>query len=116
MKELDEKKVDVGQTAADHRPVESRRLVQRMRLQPGHRVWELELDTGLIREGSVERVDVEVGKDGRPGDVRRRVMMREGCIYCTALNAVNAEKRFLKMIVLHKVMKHGNEIGSSSQG
>lgn len=50
----------------------------------GHRIFELNLETRIINE-----IKVEKGDKGK-----------EGFLYCTALNAKNADKRFHKMLKL----------------
>ncbi len=84
-------------------PVEKRRHIESLKPRPGHRIWELNLDDGLIREVKPERVDAVPGEFGHK--VVKKVTMKEGCIYCTALNAANADKKFMKMIALHKIIR-----------
>lgn len=50
---------------------------------PGHRFWELNVSAGTIREVVLGDELPELDKT---------------CLYCWALNAQNADKKFLKMI------------------
>jgi hypothetical protein len=84
------------------RQVESHTLVQREKLKPGHHVWELNVAEGLIRRAKIEEVNAVLGEHGI--EVRRKVIRQDGCLYVNALNAMNADKKFLKMILLDKML------------
>jgi len=79
---------------------------------PGHRVFELNLSTGIINEVKPEKqnlslvpeIDIRTGLvSGSTTQKRGSVKMKEGCIYTTALNAKNADKHFHR--ILNKTYK-----------
>jgi hypothetical protein len=101
MKELENHKSDKV-SVANQRQVETHKLVQEMKKCPGHKVWELDVAEGVIREAKIERVDAEVGKHGTK--IRNKVIQREGCLYVPALNARNADKKFIKMLAVNDIL------------
>lgn len=68
------------------------------KVKPGHKMWELDVNTKEIKEAEVNRF-VIVGKDGKDKK-KARVQIKKDCLYMPALNLKNAEKRFKKMGVL----------------
>lgn len=103
MKDLEEKKIDKPEVV-NQRQVESQKLISRWNIHPGHKVWELNIKEGLIREAKIEEVTVQLGK---LGPVKRsKVIQKDGCLYCSALNANNADKRFMKMLAVHTIIKN----------
>lgn len=105
MKELQDKIQDKAKVV-DERQVEKSVKVQSLVPKPGHRVWELDLGEKVIREAEIVRVDAKPGVMGV-----KRVNMRPGCIYCTALNAKNADKRFMKMLAMYAIIQKGGSNG-----
>lgn len=73
------------------------RLVFTGRIHRGHKLFKLRLSdmklTELIEEDYLDPV-LELGRTAP----RRRVKMREGYLYASALNQKNAARRFLKML------------------
>ena len=65
----------------------------------GHKCYEYEIETGVIREAEFEEVAVNYA-DAAKGvmSVRKKLIVKDGCIYATALNVKNAIKHFDKMI------------------
>lgn len=65
----------------------------------GHKCFEYEVETGIIREAQFEEVTVNFAQ-AMKGDVsvRKKIIVKEGCIYTTALNVKNAVKHFDKML------------------
>jgi len=108
MKELQDKIQDKAKVV-DQRQVEKSVKVQSLVPKPGHRVWELDLGEKVIREAEIVRVDAKPGVMGVK--VVKRVNMRPGCIYCTALNAKNADKRFMKMLAMYAIIQKGGNNG-----
>lgn len=98
MKELEPKNQDKQELVV---PATTSKVIQSLKPYPGHRVFELNIEQGLIREAEVER-NVVLGESGprKSG----KVMMKPGCIYCTALNAHSADKKFLKMLAIHAII------------
>ena len=64
--------------------------------QPGHTLFEINLNTGQIKEATIKR-EVAVGIDGKPV-YKRKVQISADCYYLEALNLKNAKKRFLRTL------------------
>jgi len=54
-----------------------------LRRQPGHAIFEFNVETGVIKAAEV---------------VNGIVIKGQGCLYCSALNLVNADKHFTRSI------------------
>ena len=67
-----------------------------IRHQPGHTLFEVNLNTGRIKEAIIKR-DVYAGTDGKP-IYKSKVQIEKDCYYLEALNIKNAKKKFLKML------------------
>jgi hypothetical protein len=85
------------------------RIVKKLFPLPGHRTFELELKTGMINEvvpisgdaaQIIPNVNIVTGakSSGVNTIVKKKIIKREGCLYCTALNAENADKEFHRML------------------
>lgn len=71
-------------------------------MRPGHRIFELNLDTSEIKPAEVKQ-QVVMGKIMRNKHHTHyrdfvEIISNKNCLYCPALNAENAEKRFNKLI------------------
>ena len=64
--------------------------------RPGHTLFEINLNTGQIKEAAVKR-EVYAGVGGKP-IYKSKVQIEKDCYYLEALNVKNAKKKFLKMI------------------
>jgi len=91
MKELEIPKIDPGTEIV--KPYQKEVKEQVYKQKPGHRVWELDLVDKTINEAKIEEVQGEYA-----GGVRLKVIKKPNCLYCSALNAKNADKQFLRMI------------------
>jgi hypothetical protein len=61
----------------------------------GHRLFQLDTETGEVTEAHVEGKLVEM-PDGRK-EIRKQVFIRDKFLYISALNKKNAIKRFARM-------------------
>lgn len=68
-------------------------------LQSGHKVWELDLLTGIIWEAEYTEEAVDF-KDAAKGMIstHKNIVMKKDCYYCSALNLKNAQKKFIKAV------------------
>ena len=107
MKELQDKIQDKAKVV-DQRQVESSVVVASWKKQRGHKVWELDVKAGEMVEVKVEETRVKLKAGGY--EVRHKVVRRAGCLYCSALNAKNADKKFMKMLGVYQVLKKGGHI------
>lgn len=67
--------------------------IGKVRLHKGQQLYELDLQQQLIFIPKVEAAAVDIH-----GQVRKKYVVREGCLYTTAINVKNAERKFLKML------------------
>ena len=63
-----------------------------IRLQNGHKMWEVDLSTWKIEEAKIDNTEVM----SIYGKQRKKLLMREGYTYVPALNKDNAAKKVLK--------------------
>lgn len=65
---------------------------------PGHKCFELDLKSGqiVLAEFTKKNIQFQQAKDNIA--VSKKVIVKENCIYTTALNKKNAIKRFKKML------------------
>jgi len=69
------------------------------RLQKGHILWQVNLETGAITPAVYDTVNVELsrlGKEANLKTVKKKVIMQKDCIYIGALNIKNACIKFEK--------------------
>lgn len=100
MKELTNNISDPKESA-EVRQIEKQVIHQRLRPKPGQKVWELDLNTGLIGEAKIEQVSATI-----KGSVHKKIIMRPGCIYEVAINAKNADKKFLRRLATYAVLNN----------
>lgn len=71
----------------------------RIKQQKGHRLYEINMQTGDVKEAEFESVDMELSKlseNVSSQAVRKKVITKHNCIYISALNIKNAAKKFAK--------------------
>ncbi len=73
-----------------------------IRPHKGHTLFQIDLESGEVTEAEFDRLDVdfeELKKEEasrlKPG-VKKRVVVKKGCVYISALNKTNAIKKFAK--------------------
>lgn len=66
----------------------------------GHTCYELDLKTKIITEAKLESVNADIN-----GKVRSKVIVKDGCLYVTALNKLNADHKFGRMLGLKRIKK-----------
>lgn len=93
MKELENPRIDKTEVK-EVRPAKRETIIHRLRPQPGHGCFELNLLTREIRLAEFDDVAIRLEGDG----IKKKINIKPGCIYTTALNLKNAEKRFIKML------------------
>lgn len=94
-------------TTAETRQVRAEQyMVAQISPHPGHKVWEFDLQTGQLNEPKYERVEaklepVAIHSKARPvtmqANTHKKVIQRDNCLYCSALNKKNAIKKFVPM-------------------
>jgi len=73
-------------------------LIAKIKLHPGQKLFELDTKTGEIRIPEYEKTTISFPVNGDLTDVNSKVTSRPGCIYVTAVNLVNAKKKFQKRL------------------
>lgn len=68
-------------------------LVGTIKPQKGHTCFEFNLSTGEIKPAIIQEVNSTL-----KGAVRKKVMVNENCIYTSALNKLNAQRKFLQAL------------------
>jgi hypothetical protein len=73
------------------------------KLHKGQKVWQCNVATQEIKEAECEfsAFDFEKAAKGVVGQMRHKLIMREGCIYAPAINIATARKKFLKLLFSH---------------
>ena len=71
-------------------------LLGRMVIKPGMKCFEFNYKTGTIIEAEYSKQNIVL--TGSPiNQISRKVISKENCLYCVAINVNNAEKKFLKL-------------------
>lgn len=98
MKELEEKvKVD-QEIHADQQQEKKMQFIGSTNLQAGHKLWELDVFSGEIKEADFDTSEVVVDFEENRTIGRKKLIMKQGCLYAGALNKKNAFKKFQKMV------------------
>lgn len=98
MRELEEKvKVD-QEIVADQQQEKKLQFIGSTVVSPGHKLWELDVVSGNIVEASFDTSEVHVNFEENRTVGRKKLIMKPGCLYASALNKKNAFKKFLKMV------------------
>lgn len=69
-------------------------FVGQVRPHKGHRCYELDLKTMEFEEVTPQ----VVGASYENGQVQKKLQVKDGHLYCFALNHANAERKFFKML------------------
>ncbi len=66
----------------------------------GHTCFELNMDTNMIDKATFQEVAIDFGsvKNNKAQGVKKKLIVKDNCIYTTALNVKNADKKFRKML------------------
>lgn len=99
-------------------PVKEEKILQRVKPQPGQKAWELDMNTGEIKEAEYQATDYEMPEHKKVdlsgifknnlGGQRTKLIQKKDCIYELAINRKNAEKKFKKRI-LAAISDHDNK-------
>jgi hypothetical protein len=73
-------------------------LLGTLRPQKGHKCFELNVKTNEIREAEFAEEEIRLFTSSKDGhSVKRKINVKDDCIYFTALNKQNALKKFNKV-------------------
>lgn len=107
MKELEKHRPEETEMYAVAPVKKDFQILKKLKPKPGQRVFELNLKEAIIREAELdeEYVFVDQNRNLITGDATgvstrkvKKLVVKEGCIYCVAINAENADKQFHKML------------------
>jgi hypothetical protein len=81
----------------------------------GHRIFQLDTETGEVTEAHVEARIVDL-PNGRK-EIRKQVYVRDKFLYISALNKKNAIKRFARMVemIKNENLKSNETIGEDAE-
>lgn len=101
MKELSEHIKDKTELHAVKPAKAELKYLGTLRPQRGQKIWELNLKTRRITEAEYTHEDANFD-NATKGDysTRGRLITKDNCIYCAALNHKSADRRFFKMLGL----------------
>lgn len=80
------------------------KLIGSLHPQKGHTCYQLNLATGVITEAEFQSVDAHfpLSSSAKLTSVKRKLIIKDNCIYATALNKKNAVKHFKRMLLKAK--------------
>ena len=96
---IEEKKRDEVKQVAQVEQEKQLRHIGQIRPHKGHKLFEVDQKTGVVREAQFEKTDIHYSQDLNKAKRSKKVVVREGCFYLTALNQKNACRKYLKMIL-----------------
>lgn len=85
----EKERIEIVDQAEQHK---QNKFIGRIKVHKGQFLYELDIEKKMIFRPKTEAV-VDIG-----GNVKNKYVIREGCLYTTAINLKNAERKFLKML------------------
>ena len=73
-------------------------MIARLHPQKGHTCFEMNIETGVIVAAEFEAVDANITRLNEAAAVTKKLMVKKGCMYTTALNKENAFKKFVRAL------------------
>lgn len=95
MKELENIKPDKTDIVDQREIKKEAKFLGSMRIHKGHVIWELDMGTGNIIEATYDSINFDIRAD----KTRKKLILKDTCLYASALNKTNAERKFKKMIM-----------------
>jgi len=99
MKELEIRSKDRLELKAEIPVKAERKFLGSVLPKRGHSCFEINLKTGEVCLAEFESQDAIFPLDGEVARASKVVVRRENCVYVTALNKKNAEKKVKKMLI-----------------
>ena len=98
MKELEAISQDKVKPTAQ-KQVEKQIYLTSIKPQPGHTCYEMNLASGELKPAEFESSSINF-KSAAKNDfsVKKKIICKPGCVYVSALNEFNAQKKIFKMI------------------
>lgn len=78
-----------------------KKLIGRLKPYPGQKIYELDLSTLKVVEASFESVEIVHTKLG--DGVKKKLVVKDNCLYEVAINYENAKKKFIKKVIKLKI-------------
>ena len=99
MKELQELKLDKIEVEAIKPVKKELKLLGSLKPQKGHTCFQLDLSNGEISIAEFESINFNYNYAYKKGDgVKKKLIVKDNCLYATALNKVNAIKNFKRLL------------------
>lgn len=100
MKEVQLHQKDEIKIHASNEQSKGMKYMGTLTVHPGHTCFELNLDTRMIDKATFQEVaiDFNAADKNNTRGLKKKLVMKDNCIYCTALNVKNADKKFRKML------------------
>lgn len=98
MQELKQLTQDKLQVTAEKPVLKQQRFLGQMKPHNGHTCYQLNLETGLITEAEFESVSVGYTGTKQGTNVHKKIIVKDKCLYASALNPKNAIKHFRRML------------------
>ncbi len=93
MKEL--KNIQPEETKiVNERKIKIEKKITSIRPKNGHKLWELDMNTGKITEVDIRKINFNMSA----GALVKKAILQPHCLYWPALNIKNAQKGFKRMI------------------
>ena len=93
-------------------PVKTETLVDTIRPHKGHTLFEIDCSTGEINAAKYEQIDGVFSGEG----VRKKVLIKENCLYISCLNKKTALKKFTAWVTNRIMNNIKNEMDKSNKG
>jgi hypothetical protein len=92
MKELENRSKDKMEISVQKKQQKEKELIGKLIPHPGHRVWEINIDTLEVEEAKYEQKHTFIfGQNNN-----REIIVRKGFAYIAALNKKSALKKYVK--------------------
>lgn len=90
MKEIEQTQPEPTEQHAQQQIKKGERFKYRVSLKGGHKIWEINIITGKVKEAEYNDANV----DFTSGKAVKKLIEQEDCVYIPALNKKNAKRKF----------------------
>jgi hypothetical protein len=104
MKEINPLKIEDKDVVRAEQQQPKEVFIESIRMQKGHRLYEFNIKTRLIREAEFAEVNVQMGGFGRY-KVRRKLLRKPDCVYLPALSPRDADIKGVEHLIKIGVIK-----------
>lgn len=94
MKELEPQIKDKLNLSGQHAHLKQQKFVGSFKYYKGMKVWEMDMVKVEIKPAEYNQSTV-----GLDGEIKHTIIQKDNCVYVSALNKKNAERKFKKMLL-----------------